>query len=549
MKTRLIFAAMGLVLVATNADAQRNGGFTTDPISVVRSYEAVLADALKVNPVPQLPTVQTDRKELIYTGINRMAPTAVVLAPLTPLRALPEPASNLGGGYARLGGGNYNTPLADVRFMSKRDPKFEYGIKAKHFSSSGNLKVDTNQFQHAALSDNVLGIHGKRYLNKVYLYSAFEYDRQVRHFYGLHRPVEIPRDSVRQIFNRIAGNVGIKSHEVQADQVGYGANFSFFALSDRFNQRENNLRLDGELLIRNDEHRMTFDFAIDFTNFSNNAALNVNRTLVYFQPRYHRQGLKFAVNAGLNLAMEAQAGTSQFRIYPHLDFTYAINDIYMMAYGGITGNTERFSYNDLVRTNPFVGLAPDIRNLNNRFQIYGGLKGSIDEQTAYNVMLNYQRLNQAVFFLNDTSDISRLLPVYDSAANVFNIRAELSRKFGDRYAMHANIDWKNYGLSNLAAPFMQPTLAMRLGGSYSLQSKLRFLAEGVVFNGVPYLDATGNSATLSGVFDLNLGAAYQYSNQIDVFVNLNNVASARYFRWFNYPTYGFNFLGGLVLKF
>lgn len=549
MKKPWIIAIVGVFAMTHSANAQRNGGFTTDPISVVRTYEAVLADALKVNPVPQLPTLQTDRKELIYTGINRMAPTAVVLAPLTPLRALPEPASTLGGGYVRLGGGNYNTPLADIRYMSKRDPKFEYGIKARHFSSSGDLSVDTNQFQHADLSDNTIGIHGKRYLNKVYLYSAFEYDRQVRHFYGTHRPLEIPRDSVRQVFNRMAGNLGVKSHEVQADQVGYGANFSFYSLNDRFAQRENNLRLDGELLIRNDESRMTFDFAIDFTNFSDQLGMNTNRTLVYFQPRYNRQGLKFALNAGLNLAMEAQAGTSQFRIYPHVDFTYLVNDVYMIAYGGITGNTERFSYQDLVKMNPFVGLRPDIRNLNNRFQFYGGVKGSIDELTSYNVLINFQRLEQAVFFLNDTSDMSRLLPVYDSAANVFNIRAELSRKFGDRYAMHANIDWRNYGLSNLAAPFMQPTFAMRLGGSYALQSKLRFSAEAVVFNGVAYLDAIGQQQSLNGVFDLNLGASYQYSNQLNFFVNLNNVTSARYFRWFNYPTYGFNALGGLVLKF
>lgn len=549
MKKRIVVGFTGcLLLLSMHTMAQREG-FTTDPINVVRAYEAVLADALKVHPVPQLPTVQSDKKELIYTGINRMAPTSVVLAPLTPLRALPEPASNLGGGYIRLGGGNYNTPLADIRYMSKRDPKFEYGIKARHFSSSGDLTIDSALFQHAAMSDNQLGVHGKRYLNKVYLYSAFDYDRQVRHFYGANRPVEIPRDSIRQVFNRISGNLGLKSHEVEADQVGYGANFSFYSLSDRFEQRENNLRLDGELLIRNDANRLTFDFAIDFTNFADIAGFNQNRTLVYFQPRYQLQGLKFAVNAGLNLAMEAQGGVSQFRIYPHVDFSYLLNDVYMVAYGGITGNTERNSYQDMIRINPFVGLRPDIRNLNNRFQLYAGLKGSIDELTSYNVMLNFHRMGQAMFFLNDTSDFSRLMPVYDSAANLTSLRAEINRKFGDKYALHANLDWRSYGLSNLAEPFMQPTFAMRVGGSYALQSKLRFTTEAVVYNGVAYLSPQGTTERLNGVFDLNLGASYQYNDQFNVFLNLNNVTSARYFRWYNYPTYGFNILGGIVLKF
>lgn len=474
---RIILSFSAVLFSASLTTAQERGTITIDPIKVVRSYEAVLADALKLSPVPLLPTVQSERRELIYTGINRMAPTAVELAPLTPLRAMAEPPSEIGAGYLRLGGGNYNTPMADLRHTSKRDPNFEYGARARHFSSSGNIKVDSLRYDHAALSDNTLGVHGKRYLQKAYIHSAFQYDRQVRHFYGLQRPVEIPRDSIRQVFNRFGGNLGIKSHVVEADQVDYAANFSFYSLNDRVGQRENNLRLDGSLLIRNAENRLTFDFAVDHTAFEQLSGLSTARTLVYFQPRFNLQKSKLALNAGLNLAMEASGGISQFRIYPHLDATYLINDVYAIAYAGITGNTERVSYDDIVRVNPFVGINPDIRNLNNRFQLYGGLKGSIDELTAYNVMLSYQRLEQALFYLNDTADFSRLMPVYDSAANVFNVRVSLDRKFSDRYAMHTRLDWRNYGLSNLAAPFMQPTLAVNLGGTYSLQSKLRLKAE------------------------------------------------------------------------
>lgn len=550
MKNIRLFLSLTVALTGLQgAKAQERGAITIDPIKVVRSYEAVLADALKLSPVPQLPTVQSERRELIYTGINRMAPTAVELAPLSPLRALAEPAAEIGAGYVRLGGGNYNTPLADLRYTSKRDPNFEYGINARHFSSSGNLRIDTARFDHAALSDNSVGVHGKRYLQKVYLHSAFQYDRQVRHFYGLDRPVEIPRDSVRQVFNRIGGNLGIKSHVVEADQVDYAANFSFYSLSDRIGQRENNLRLDGNLLIRNEENRLTFDYAIDHTAFEKLSGESIARTLVYFQPRFNLQKEKWALNAGLNLAMEASGGISQFRIYPHIDATYLIDDVYAIAYAGITGNTERVSYDDVVRMNPFVGTNPDIRNLNNRFQLYGGLKGSVDELTSYNVMLSYQRIAQAMFFLNDTSDFSRLLPVYDSAANVLNLRISVERKFSDKYSMYTRFDWRNYGLSNLSAPFMQPTLAWHLGGTYNLQSKLRLRTEAVVFNGVPYLDEKGTEQSLNGVFDLNFGLNYAYNKYFDFFLNFNNVTSARYFRWYSYPTFGFNVLGGLTLRF
>jgi outer membrane receptor protein involved in Fe transport len=54
---------------------------------------------------------------------------------------------------------------------------------------------------------------------------------------------------------------------------------------------------------------------------------------------------------------------------------------------------------------------------------------------------------------------------------------------------------------------------------------------------------------LNGVFDLNLGVSYDYNKTFGFFLNINNVTSARYFRWYNYPTYGFNVLGGLNIRF
>lgn len=555
-KSVLICLLAGTLFTEVSAQQEPKGSdFSTDPIRVVRTYEAILADALKVSPVPELPTLQTARKELSYKTINRMAPTAVELAPLTPLRALPEPPSPIGIGHLRIGGGNYNTPFADLRLMNRRDPKFEYGLTMKHFSSSSDLRVDTSQFNHANLSDNLIGVHGKRYLNKMYLHAEFAYERNVRHFYGFHQPIDIPRDSIRQVFNQFSGSVGLSSFQVEADQIEYKSKFSFYSFGDRYGQQENNLRLDGGFMVRYDENRLDFDFAIDYTNFNTVGDISNNRTLIYFQPRYNLQKTDLLINAGFNLAMEASTGVSQFRIYPHLDVNYLINDVYMVAYGGITGNTHRVGYRDMIQTNPFLGTGLDIRNRNERVHVFAGLKGSFDELTAYNVMLGFQRQEQAMFFVNDLMDPSRLLPLYDSSTNIFGLRFEVNRKFSERYEMHVKADLRRYNLENLEAPFMQPTTAIRIGGAYYLQKRIKFMAEAIMFNGVSYIDpaidptAPANVARLNGVFDLNVGVQYDYADKWGFFLNLNNVTSARYFRWFNYPTFGFNVLGGLNIRF
>ena len=54
---------------------------------------------------------------------------------------------------------------------------------------------------------------------------------------------------------------------------------------------------------------------------------------------------------------------------------------------------------------------------------------------------------------------------------------------------------------------------------------------------------------LKGVFDANLGLDYRYTKKLGFFLNFNNIANYRYSRWSNYPTQGFNLMGGLSYSF
>jgi outer membrane receptor protein involved in Fe transport len=58
-----------------------------------------------------------------------------------------------------------------------------------------------------------------------------------------------------------------------------------------------------------------------------------------------------------------------------------------------------------------------------------------------------------------------------------------------------------------------------------------------------------NSTELKGITDINLGFEYRYNKKLGAFLNLNNLAGTRYYRWNNYPTYRFNFLAGLSYSF
>jgi hypothetical protein len=59
----------------------------------------------------------------------------------------------------------------------------------------------------------------------------------------------------------------------------------------------------------------------------------------------------------------------------------------------------------------------------------------------------------------------------------------------------------------------------------------------------------GAEEEIKGAVDLNLSANYAYSKYFNIFVNVNNMASFKYQRYYNYPSYGIQALGGLSFTF
>ncbi len=104
-----------------------------------------------------------------------------------------------------------------------------------------------------------------------------------------------------------------------------------------------------------------------------------------------------------------------------------------------------------------------------------------------------------------------------------------------------------------------PQVQITLSGNYNLQDKLVIKADFF------YLDnqfaktfasdttnITGKKVVakeLKGIFDANIGAEYRYNKKLGFFLNFNNIANYRYYRWSNYPTQRFSLMGGLSYSF
>jgi hypothetical protein len=60
---------------------------------------------------------------------------------------------------------------------------------------------------------------------------------------------------------------------------------------------------------------------------------------------------------------------------------------------------------------------------------------------------------------------------------------------------------------------------------------------------------TENIVSLKGYMDANLGIDYRYSKVLSAFVSLNNIGFARYFRWYEYPSYRLLGMAGITYAF
>ena len=54
---------------------------------------------------------------------------------------------------------------------------------------------------------------------------------------------------------------------------------------------------------------------------------------------------------------------------------------------------------------------------------------------------------------------------------------------------------------------------------------------------------------LGPIIDINLGFEYRYNTRVSAFLQINNLASQRYYRWYNYPVQTIQIMAGVTARF
>ncbi|WP_298733758.1 hypothetical protein [uncultured Chitinophaga sp.] len=536
MGTALVVAALGL-----QQPVQAQDSLKQETIDIISTYQPKLRDAAKLNLTASLPGTDTARPRLLYQVPALNLAFMYQPVPLKPLALGKDSLSALQNNFIKGGFGNYKTPLIQAGFGSNRNEKFNYGLYGSFISSKGNIK---NQ-DYSAL--NVLA-SGTYYSPLFEINGSVGFDRNVIHYYGYdHTMFDFSKGDVKQAFNQGTLQVGLKNRPLNDWALQFAPKAKFILFNDAFDRKENtaiiNVPVSKQLV---QDLFLKAEGVLDLSTFKEDNQEQINNNVVAIHPAFEIIKPGFTLHAGVNPTWT----NSKFYLLPDIvNESHLIRKKVILSSGWIS-YIDKNSFRNLANKNPFIGQYPgDI--LNTRVEEkYTGIKGTLGSHFNYNTKFAAVTWHNLPLFVNDTTVGNTFLIKNEDQLRAFQLHAEIGYIEEEKFQVRLSGDWYNYNkqYTEVKAWHMIPFQA-NLYGQYTVGRHLHLDANLYALSGSYYQLANKDFAKTKGAVDLNAGANYDVGRNFNVWVTANNLFNSHYQRWNGYPTYGFNIVGGVMIKF
>ena len=542
---RSVYLFLACLAVPFLAIAQPDPNLPSEEVEVLKTFKASLDNTDKLRPSPTLPAINTNTvKVLNYSIPTRLLTLEYEPPVIRPLAYPREKPQKVYSFFGKFGYGTPNSPYLDAQYFGG-DKQFKYGVFAKHHSANRTA------LEHQRFSLTDLGIDGTAYLDNFAVNGGLGYTMDQVHFYGYdHATDTLVRDSVRQQFNDFHAHIKLFNPEQTRGDLNYNAGLDFYNRSDRYDAGETGIKATVGITKWFDrQHPLTVELVEDYSSYKATVARG-NNNILALKPAFTYIGSGFEFTVGGAAGLEG-VDSSQGFVFPRIEAAFNLVEDKAILIAGWTGDVERNSFRSLTDYNPFIESELMLRNT--RYQkFYGGVKGTVSNLN-YEFTAAYKPTTNLATYLNDTADAKRFNVVYNDF-NVVTIHGGIgAQDLVPNLDLTASLDINTF--NHTTSPdsikaWHLPTVLVNAGAVYGLMDDKLKVKANVFVNGIsPYIDDNGLIQNLPGLFDLGLGAEFQATDNINIFLDLNNLTNQQYQRWNGYPNFGFNVLGGLKVKF
>lgn len=527
----------GISVSSNHLQAQTNVG--DEDVDVVSGYNPVLADAVKENFNAELPENKTKPEPQEYNIPIEFFQIPYQPVKVKPIRLPDVKPTELENVYVKAGFGTQFTPLAEVYLNSDRNKKYNYGLYGKYISSNG--KIENQNYSDLRAGGSTNFYFDDKYALPI---NAF-YSRNTLQYYGYNPDdTSFKSEDVRQIFNNYGGSIGFHNIGDNPLNMDFGLKVGVDGIRDINKNKEIHPFVTGwgEKKL---ENKSIAGSEVSYEYFSYSGVTEHDNSLIGVKPYYKMITDQWSLNAGIETKVDK---ASNAYVLPDAVFSYDLIGDKFVFVAGWEGHLQVNSFANIVEENPFVKDTLVFKNTSIN-EIHAGLRGATYGNFSFMVK-GYQKLAKDMpFYVTDSADTKRFDIIY-ADATIWGGNLELSYFDADRFRVTGSLNVFTFSeVDIINKPYHRPTLEWTINGQYKFNQKLSMEANIFGVNKSYALLPDGAEEEIKGAVDLNLSANYAYSKYFNIFVNVNNMASFKYQRYYNYPSYGIQALGGLSFTF
>ncbi|MEO5983890.1 MAG: hypothetical protein ABIP80_00205, partial [Ferruginibacter sp.] len=282
----------------------------------------------------------------------------------------------------------------------------------------------------------------------------------------------------------------------------------------------------------------TLGFITDNITIRNNI-VQINPAIGYFKPLLN-------VHAGITPVWY----NGKFSLLPDIYFEAQVQEKIFMLQGGWIGKYSYNNYSRLTAVNPY--LLPVTSQVHTKeTEIFGGIKATLGSHFNINAKAGFITYKNLPLFINDTATDSKgFITSYEPEMHNLRLHGDVSYIRQEEFTLNAGFTLNGYTGMQVNRKAWH-TIPLEVNGSLRWLGFRRLVLKSdlYVFNGGNALEKGNNNVSLPGGFDLSAGAEYKVNKQFSAWIDVNNLLNDKYERWHNYPVYGLNILGGIIIRF
>ena len=524
---------------------------TKPTVEIINTFELNLPNAKKIESVPVLDKPQIKAPVFSYAIKPKQVKTDKIIKPVPVADLIIKEENDFPSSFVKLGYGNLRTPLAELYFNNKRDKNISYGVHYRFLQSNSDLN---NSF--ADFTDHAI----KGYLATYSEVGEFGLDVNYKHnkynFFGYDTSNREAEKHLGRVARNFDANAYFNGTAINDKKLKHRTQFNFYNFQigkARENQYALRSRLYANIPGFNDlkNTQLSATVALDYNTFKNDTLKQLNRFFLQIDPRFDFVYEGLHITAGFNSTkMFSPSVKSRFYINPVIKATYPLMENVAFIYAGLDGRYQKQTLKNIIQTNPFTSEY-DLTNTFENVRTFLGLNAKIGTSADAVFEINYSDITNMPLYITRRDSFNSFAILYRQV-NVLKFTTAFNYSFSEKVRIGVLGNFYNYEVTGEPEAWQLPNVDGKLNMKFNIKNKLYPYVDIVAFGMQKQRtgkDAAFLQSSLDPFYDISLGADWRFKNKLSVFVQANNLASGRYQRWYRYPVYGFNIIGGLTMIF